>query len=256
MRVINCRSKNTAAGPTVRWSISAYEVVLRNNTTGDIQVVGPNVVKDCNISTAGPVAGGRDQAGAFTASTFVFFYWIAKPDGTLDSIASATSPIAGGPTLPTGYTHWAFDSACLLDAGSLLLNGYMSGPWFTYQTAQAVLSNGNAAVETHLTTVIDAVVPNIAAAWRARFQARCIADGGTGNAVTTLHLGLATTVDWLVALVSIVTTGGVDVSSGAVSDTLVPTTGDGLYYSFANTAGNGTGRLDIGCTGFLLPNGS
>jgi hypothetical protein len=78
----------------------------------------------CDITTAGPAANGRDQAGVFTANTYVHYYWIWNPTSeTLATIASNTGP-ATGPTLPSGYTYWCYITTMSLNA-STQLNKHM-----------------------------------------------------------------------------------------------------------------------------------
>lgn len=67
-----------------------------------------------NIGTAGPIAGGRDQSGAFTNSTWIYFFIIYNPvTGDVSSLASAS---ATAPSLPTGYTFF-------VRVGSSYVNG-------------------------------------------------------------------------------------------------------------------------------------
>ncbi len=61
-----------------------------------------------NTQTAGPIAGGRDQVGAF-ASTDIHFYAITTGGTSTNArgICSSTPPPTG-PTLPAGYSAWAY----------------------------------------------------------------------------------------------------------------------------------------------------
>lgn len=253
-RVVNCRSKNNASTPDTFWDLTASGLQLRSTTNGAMITRTGAFTQACGIGTAGPAIGGRDQAGTFTVSTFVHFYWITRADNTLTAICSANDPTAGGPTLPTGYTHWAYDSSVLLDGSGNLLRGYMGGSLFTYQAAQTALNAGSATVETHLTTAITSKVPGYAQNWRGAFVLAGNADGA-GTLVQVGTIRLATGVDWFTRTHSIAGLGAAaGMEAQHFSDLTVPNTGDGLYYLVTNT--NGTGTITINITGFQVPNGS
>ena len=57
-----------------------------------------------NVGTAGPIAGGRDQSGAFSANSWIHFFFIYNPITKDVSSLSSASPTA--PTLPSGYTFF------------------------------------------------------------------------------------------------------------------------------------------------------
>lgn len=83
-----------------------------------------------NVGTAGPIAGGRDQSGAFTASSWIHFFFIYNPvTGDVSSLSSA-SPTA--PTLPTGYTFFVRVGTAYFTSGSVLLHSYQMGDLVTY----------------------------------------------------------------------------------------------------------------------------
>ncbi len=92
----------------------------------------------CNISTAGPAANGRDQAGAFGAAAHVTFYAIIKKDGTVATIASVNSQ---APTLPTDYTHYCYLFTAVLSGGNLQ-NITVLGDLVRYNVVQLILNAG------------------------------------------------------------------------------------------------------------------
>lgn len=89
---------------TTTFTFTADVITLTNNSNQGVRVANGNVTN--NISTAGPAANGRDQAGAFSNSSYIHFYWIYNGT-TLATISSAVGP-ATGPTLPGGYTYWCY----------------------------------------------------------------------------------------------------------------------------------------------------
>lgn len=85
-----------------------------------------------DVSVAGPVAGGRDQSGAFDTSKWIHFFFIYNPvTGDVSSLSSA-SPTA--PTLPTGYTFFVRTGAVWFSAISQLLITYQMGDRVTYNS--------------------------------------------------------------------------------------------------------------------------
>lgn len=85
-----------------------------------------------NVGTAGPIAGGRDQAGAFDTSKWIHFFFIYNPITGDKSSLSSASPTT--PTLPTGYTFFVRTGAVWFSAISQLLITYQMGDRATYNT--------------------------------------------------------------------------------------------------------------------------
>lgn len=134
---------NNAVTPLTQYDFSATAVVLRN-TSNEI-VVRYNVATVTNdVAAAGPVANGRDQAAAFAANSWIHFYWIWNGT-TLATISSAVAPPTG-PTLPAGYTHWAYIGAIRFNASSQLMQTRISGNNVYYRNngLTQVLSGGSA----------------------------------------------------------------------------------------------------------------
>jgi hypothetical protein len=68
-----------------------------------------------NTQTAGPIAGGRDQAAAF-ASTDIHYYAVIQTHGSTQifGICSSTPPPVG----PTGFGYWAYLGSAKYSTGS------------------------------------------------------------------------------------------------------------------------------------------
>jgi hypothetical protein len=155
-RSVNLRG--TWASATT-FTFTADVVILAKSDGGGVRRTAASAT--CNISTAGPAANGRDQAGAFTANTYVHFYWIWNPTtSTLATIASNTGP-ATGPTLPSGYTYWCYITTLSLNASTQLNRHVVMGntvyrdPWDAmYQLAsKTTLSEELFASSTVLPTI-------------------------------------------------------------------------------------------------------
>lgn len=140
-RVQGLAAVNNAGTPTTKLDLTADFLQLRNPSTGGVLIVASpgTITNDVTVATA---ANGRDQAGAFTASTFVHFYFIS--DGvTTATLASATPPPTG-PTLPGAYTHWAYATSWRFDGSSALVSCIGRGAWVNYASQVTVVVDGKA----------------------------------------------------------------------------------------------------------------
>lgn len=137
----------SSAGGNTTLNFTADLVVTRNNTLGTLAFFNTfNATVD--ISQAGPVLNGRDQAAAFAATAVVHVYAISGAGQTVGLIASLTAPSGGGPTLPANYTHWAYLTTLIL-SGSTFQNCQIVGDKVYYAARQATsLVGGQASVET------------------------------------------------------------------------------------------------------------
>jgi hypothetical protein len=176
---------NNASTPATRFDIDADYLVLRSANGAVVAVNNPASIT-CNISTAGPAANGRDQSGAFTDPSWVHFYWIWNPgSGTLATIASATAPPTG-PTLPTGYTHWAYVGAVRFTSAALLNMRILGDTAHYTNIANALaLNNGSATTETSVS--VSAIVPPNALAYGLSVNGS-LTTGAGGSAAENYYL--------------------------------------------------------------------
>ena len=122
-RVLGLVGINNAGAATTQYDLSAQAVVLYNPSDGTVVVKTNTGVITNDVTTAGSAANGRDQAGAFTATSWIHFYLIWNGT-TLATLSSATAPPTG-PTLPSGYTHWAYCGAVRFVSSALRLTQFM-----------------------------------------------------------------------------------------------------------------------------------
>lgn len=153
---------NTAAGSRVKGLIgsvaanvatfTADEIVLR--TTGNLKDASYPVTCtsgfSVNSQTVGTVAGGRDTAGVF-ASTYVYWYAISTGANSTacQGIVSTVPPNAGGPTLPTSYSAYAFlaGSAYTSSSSAAARNFLQRGSWSYFSSPTNLVSSGTATTE-------------------------------------------------------------------------------------------------------------
>jgi hypothetical protein len=134
------------ASNATQWILKAALVFLRDATITSIVVRDNPSNVTVDIATAGPVANGRDQSGAFSNDSWVHFYWIWNGT-TLAGIASAAAPPTG-PTLPSGYTHWCYEGSARVDGSGNIVKMYHRGNRATYEAARSALAAGTATSET------------------------------------------------------------------------------------------------------------
>lgn len=139
---------NNTGTPTTQYDLDADSIVLRNTSDQIVVRHNPGAAITNNISTAGPAANGRDQAGAFTANTFIHFYWIWNGT-TLATISSASAPPTG-PTLPATYTHWAYAGAIFINGAGELALTYIRGNRVYKQTRNYFTTTANATSATNI----------------------------------------------------------------------------------------------------------
>ena len=89
-------------------TFTADQYLLQTTAKTGCFVLNSTDLITVNLGTAGPTANGRDQAGAF-ASTYVHFYAISTGAySTAIAGLVSTNPPPVGPTLPVGYSAWAY----------------------------------------------------------------------------------------------------------------------------------------------------
>jgi len=235
---------NNAGAATTKYDLSADLVQLRNPTTGTILVKTNTGTITNDTGVAGSTANGRDQSGAFSASSWIHFYFIAKDDGTLATLSSAVAPPTG-PTLPSTYTMWAYAGAVRFNGSSQLLATTMRGAWAYYSAGQIALSGGTATTETAI-SLTALVPPNVGRA-AIELQASTTAAVTTGpfltiRFITGQNFAGQTAIDTAAA-------------SGYVTtlDTVMPVIGQQIFYLWNVSTGSPSANIYI--QGYSVPNG-
>lgn len=190
-RVLGADCKNNAGTPNTQFDLDCDGVTVFDSNLNALHVHNPGAALTNNVSTAGPAAGGRDAAGAFGAASWIHMYWIYNPTtSTLSTISSATAPPTG-PTLPSGYTHWAYAGPVRFNGSSQIVPTRIKGSNVYYDTVQQILSNVNPTTETTV-SVANFVPPNALSAFYNIFTYNVSANAGVHgyfyimNATSTL----------------------------------------------------------------------
>jgi len=192
-----------------------------------------------NVGTAGPIAGGRDQADEF-ATGWVHFFFIYNPvTGDVSSLSSA-SPTA--PTLPAGYTFFVRVGAAWAESftsSSVLRISYQMGDrayytilWNKWDTHPA--SNPTAISVASLVPTTAKLIHGVMgmSAGAAARKMRVSADAAEAIAVG--------------ALCDNVGTGDANYGVSGSKDFTLPILGSSIYWSTETTAD----EYAIGITGY------
>lgn len=231
---------NNSGTPFTQYDLAADAVVLWSPSDGSTVLRTATGTITNNISTTGPAANGRDQGSAFSANSWLHFYLIWNGT-TLASVSSTAAPPTG-PTLPSGYTHWAYAGAVRYDSNPRLVATRMRGTWGWYDAQQAALADGRATTETAVS--LTALIPTNALTWSGHFR-------GLNQVASNQHyeLRVVTGVTW--RSLRLTTGGSNDNDQGQMT---VPNVAQNLYYLYGGDPTGGLG-LCIDVVGYQVPNG-
>jgi hypothetical protein len=155
-------SAYNAGTPNTKHDIYADLVQLRSPSSGTVVVRANTGVITNDTGVVGPAANGRDQSAAFNSSTWIHFYFIWNGT-TLATLSSTVAPPTG-PTLPTGYTHWAYATAVFYDATPKLVKTRTRGSNAFFELRNVILNAGNATSETNI-SLATVMPPNALVVW-------------------------------------------------------------------------------------------
>ena len=247
--VIGCDCKNNSGTPDTQFDLDADVILLRDTNNGGVIKFAPGAAITNNISTAGPAANGRDQAGAFSNDTWLHFYWIWN-GATLASVSSTVAPTTG-PTLPSGYTHWAYAGPVRHGTGAMVKTRFRGAEAF-YDTRQSVLSSGTGTTETTV-SVATAVPPN-AHSYNLHVSCNDQTDGA-GLLDITVNLRVVTTLDYAIMRWSLSGLGTTTSTFYDFGNTRLPNVSQSFFYIRTITNGVGSNGLAGYVTGYRIPNG-
>lgn len=170
---------NNTGTPNTKMDMSALAITFIQPATGGTYTKLNQAVLTNDIGLTGPAVNGRDQSGAFAATSEVHFYyiWNGSTVATLSSLAAPST----GPTMPAGYTHWAYALSVKL-TGTNLPQVRAFGKRVSYVTAQSI-GTPNATTSFTYSTF----VPTIAESFSWLGSMTINADG-SGNAYANLGI--------------------------------------------------------------------
>lgn len=247
-QVIGLVGQNNSSTPNTQFDLDCDAVVLRSAVNGATVRFDPGAALTCNIATAGPAANGRDQAGAFSNSSWLHFYWIWN-GSTLASIVSTAAPPTG-PVLPTGYTHWAYAGAVYLDGSGNLKRTRLRGSWAYYETGQVTSLNASTPQTSEQTISVSALVPPNALAMQLDAQVGLSSGAGGGaNHIINFRAVAGSTARQMLCV------GIVSNSISANKDFELPNIGQQFFYVATNNTNVASEALTVNVCAYKLANG-
>ncbi|BAU40037.1 hypothetical protein [Ralstonia phage RSP15] len=234
-------------------TFTADSVTLKD-INGNFTTVTPSGALNCDITTSGPVAGGRDSVTPFSSNVWVHFFFIW---GSGQSLGVIASPNRFTPTLPGAYTHWQYITSVKTISTTVLwpFNQHGSFVNINRYDGAAVISNGKATVATDV-DCSGYLPPGIN---KAQFRFVLISDNNVDSTITAFAgpSGAETNGGFLnpVAALSTFANSTSRVFS-AFNNREVVTSGQKLQYKLSvDPGGSGVSGLKIVVEGYRVPNG-
>lgn len=239
-----------SGAPNDKVDINLASIVLANSSGDTLAFLNQSSTTiTVDVTAAGSVANGRDQAGAFSAGSWIHFWAIS--DGTnLRGLASASST---APTLPSGYTFKAYLGATRYDGSSHLVKTRLYGAWAYYEAAQQALSTGTPA--TSATSIgLSALVPPNANVGQIEIDLT----GSTTNGNPVAFVVQLQTVSGAVFAQARTNAGPITGTQAPFNQNdhiVMPILSQAIYYLATNTTNVQAQTLVINVLGYKLPNG-
>jgi hypothetical protein len=241
----NLQARTNATTPNSKIDITADDVVVRDASTGHSMMLS-NISVTIDITAS--AANGLDT-GSEASATWYYGYVIAKADGTVAGLFSAS---ATSPTLPSGYTYAMLATVVRNNSFSNFLAYRQRGNEVFYEARQNALSGGSSTTEA--TVSLAAFVPPIAHSFLFTDSASATNDG-TGYLNINLSYRYVSGLDWHVQKRNV---GGGGAGGGnnyfASSMIEMPNVSQQMLYNFDVFNGSSP-SLNLFVNGFKLPVG-
>jgi len=171
--------KANATSPATKFDFSTASRTFRDPNTRIVQTSYNTSVITVDANLAGPVLNGRDQAGAFTAGSWIYLYALSDGKGSEGAVFSANPPSVGPNNVP-GYPYVVLITALYWTSQSVIRRVVASGNT-VYEAAQiSIAASGNTAgSEIAFSTAL--ACPPIALRWKARINSYISTNSGGGG---------------------------------------------------------------------------
>ncbi len=230
---------------TTQYTLSSAQYVVLTNSSGDSVLRTGASSLTVDALSAGPIANGRDQAGAFS-NTWVNIYYIWN--GTTLSLIASTANPPTGPVLPSGYTHFAYATSVFYS--TIFTESHVLGS--RVYTNDAPLTGLTATSVTALSVSVSPLATHIFG-W-ARVQGTSTAGGALDVTLSVFARSSAPVheaVSMRCYLTGINSTTQLQGDNEFICPLFTPST---AYYQITNSAGTSpSGSVRI--KGYIVPNG-
>lgn len=250
----------TATATNSQFNVTADLVTVRNPTSGATVSLTATTTLTNNIFTAGPAANGRDRAAAFSGTQWMHLYYIYD-NSALATYASLCAPtdivpgcsVLGGPTLPTGFSYWAYIGAVRLNASATITSQKIRGSYAAYDSAVGVLTSGTATTETAV-SVVATLPPN---ALRGLYNGN-VTSGSTagGSAAAQLCIRIQPGLDYGCPVARTLDFASAPTQAVSAQFSVPNVSQTFYYYLFETNPGNlNAVGANISVAGYWMPNG-
>jgi hypothetical protein len=244
------QAANNPVSPNTKMDISPYGTLLCVLTdTFGLPLAESGFSLTVDTGLAGPIANGRDSAAAFTPSRFLHFFVIY---GRTVGGAGLVSGNPTNPTLPAGYTHFAYIFSSYFDGSGHLVPVHLVGDRVSYDGRQVALNSGAATVDTAVS--VSTLVPTMAMDFDVNVESWGVTADGTGAAISVLHLGFLAGTDTH-ALVTDFSVGPITGTRLATGDITFPNVLQQFYYHHQVLNGSAPAAT-ITVRSYRVPNGA
>lgn len=176
-RTYGLAADNDATYSPYQMRLSAKFIELLNPSDGTTHIeMTPSVNLGCAINFQ--AASARDGATAYTAGQNVWFYHIWGSTPGLNTINSLSDPTTG-PTLPSGYTHYAPCFPAVIGASGLLQTIRVRGNKAFYQNSPNCILVSNPVYNQKYSKDYSAYIPTSAFSYDCEFAVSGVYKSGT-----------------------------------------------------------------------------
>jgi hypothetical protein len=235
--------KNVAAASATKFSLLADAVTLRDPVSGQTITKYQPGELIADVSLAGPVAGGRDQAAVISATSFVSLFYIYNPTSRVLALIFSSSSTA--PTLPDGFTHFCY--ATTIRGASALTAMQVIGARAYYSLSSdsmRVLNNGGATAATAVSCAQYTPPNSLRTILQCMLQMSSSSIGSYGLGITGIGNQYVIVVQFVINVVS--------TSQAGTSQIEIPLDGQSFQYRVSVGASGGA-YIDV--LGYVVANG-
>lgn len=204
---------NNAGTPTTKIDVSFGASCLASAVGAPAFIASGSFTIDLTTGTVTSAANGMD-GNARPTSAWVYLYVISTGSGSA-GLGSPTSPLSGAPTLPAGYSFYAYIGAMKCDGSANLMNSKQKGNSSQYSpqaagntTVMPSIVSASAGIAVWTATSVVAFVPATAS----RIKMSVFSDLQVGGAMGISPNGNATAI----------ATGGVFYNNGVSLSANIP----------------------------------
>lgn len=236
----NIAARTNSVTPDTKFDITADEVILKDTNNNIFVARSVNVT----VNFAGTGANGIDT-GTQQASTWYYGWVIAKADGTIAGLGSASS---SAPTMPSGYVYKALVTAARSDGSVHFLKYRQFGNRAHFEAAQNAL-NSSAINASETTVSLSSFTPPIAEESILQIYGHASSSVDVLSSTATVRV-----ISGSIRNAAQIQASGADASPFGF-ECSVPNVSQQVFVAFSNVTNFNTSLFKVDVLGFKLPCG-